>query len=124
MYTRMRIPRRTAELHHGPFGLIEKNMPVVILAPNDHNYNETLANLTEVKARNGVVLAIATEGDHEITAKADYTFQIPKADPFVNPFLSIIPLQLFAYHIAMLRGINVDKPRGLMTRGAAGSATS
>ena len=114
----------TAELHHGPFGLIEKNMPVVILAPNDHNYNETLANLTEVKARNGVVLAIATEGDHEITAKADYTFQIPKADPFVNPFLSIIPLQLFAYHIAMLRGINVDKPRGLMTRGAAGSATS
>src|SRR5436190_1213538 len=73
----------------------------------------TMGNVEEVKVRDGIVIAVATEGDHEIAQKADYTIYIPDADPLVNPILSTIPLQLFAYHIALLRGCDVDKPRNL-----------
>ena len=101
------------EMKHGPIALIDSEMPVVVLAPQDGVYRKTMGNVEEVKVRDGIVIAVATEGDHEITEKADYTVYIPDADPLVNPILSTIPLQLFAYYIALLRGCDVDKPRNL-----------
>ena len=101
------------EMKHGPIALIDAEMPVVVLAPQDAVYRKTMGNVEEVKVRDGIVIAVATEGDHEISEKADYTIYIPDADPLVNPILSTIPLQLFAYHIALLRGCDVDKPRNL-----------
>jgi len=101
------------EMKHGPIALIDAEMPVVILAPQDGVYRKTMGNIEEVKVRDGIVIAIATEGDHEIMEKADYTIYIPDAEPLVNPILSTIPLQLFAYHVAVLRGCDVDKPRNL-----------
>ena len=101
------------EMKHGPIALIDAEMPVVVLAPQDAVYRKTMGNVEEVKVRDGIVIAVATEGDHEIAEKADYTIYIPDADPLINPILSTIPLQLFAYHIALLRGCDVDKPRNL-----------
>jgi len=101
------------EMKHGPIALIDKEMPVVVLAPQDAVYRKTMGNIEEVKVRDGIVIAVATEGDHEIADKADYTIYIPDADPFINPILSCVPLQLFAYHVAVLRGCDVDKPRNL-----------
>jgi len=101
------------EMKHGPIALIDAEMPVIVLAPQDGVYRKTMGNIEEVKVRDGIVIAVATEGDHEIAEKADYTIYIPDADPFVNPILSTIPLQLFAYHVAVLRGCDVDKPRNL-----------
>jgi glucosamine--fructose-6-phosphate aminotransferase (isomerizing) len=101
------------EMKHGPIALIDSEMPVVVLAPQDAVYRKTMGNIEEVKVRDGIVIAIATEGDHEITEKADYTIYIPDAEPLVNPILSTIPLQLFAYHMAVLRECDVDKPRNL-----------
>src|SRR5262249_2649382 len=101
------------EMKHGPIALIDDEMPVVVLAPQDAVYRKTMGNVEEVKVRNGIVIAVATEGDHEIAQKADYTIYISDADPLVNPILSTIPLQLFAYDIALLRGCDVDKPRNL-----------
>jgi len=101
------------EMKHGPIALIDSEMPVVVLAPQDAVYRKTMGNVEEVKVRDGIVIAVATEGDREISQKADYTFYIPDADPLVNPILSTIPLQLFAYYIASLRGCDVDKPRNL-----------
>jgi glucosamine--fructose-6-phosphate aminotransferase (isomerizing) len=101
------------EMKHGPIALIDDEMPVVVLAPQDAVYRKTMGNIEEVKVRDAIVIAVATEGDHEIAQKADYTIYIPDADPLVNPILSTIPLQLFAYHIALLRGCDVDKPRNL-----------
>ena len=101
------------EMKHGPIALIDAEMPVVVLAPQDAVYRKTMGNVEEVKVRDGIVIAVATEGDHEIAQKADYTIYIPDADPLVNPILSTIPLQLFAYHVALLRGCDVDKPRNL-----------
>jgi glucosamine--fructose-6-phosphate aminotransferase (isomerizing) len=88
-------------------------MPVVVLAPQDSVYKKTMANIEEVKVRNGIVVAVATEGDRVIAEMADHTIYIPAADPLINPILSTIPLQLFAYHVAVLRGCDVDKPRNL-----------
>src|SRR5207253_2692585 len=101
------------EMKHGPIALIDSEMPVVVLAPQDAIYRKTMGNVEEVKVRDGIVIAVATEGDREIRQKADYTIYIPDADPLVNPILTTIPLQLFAYHIALLRGCDVDKPRNL-----------
>jgi glutamine---fructose-6-phosphate transaminase (isomerizing) len=101
------------EMKHGPIALIDQEMPVVVLAPQDGVYRKTIGNIEELKVRDGVVIAIATEGDHEIARLADYTIYIPDADPFINPILSTIPLQLFAHHVAVLRGCDVDKPRNL-----------
>jgi len=101
------------EMKHGPIALIDAEMPVFVLAPQDAVYRKTMGNVEEVKVRDGIVIAVATEGDHEIAEKADYTIYIPDADPLINPILSTIPLQLFAYHIALLRGCDVDKPRNL-----------
>jgi len=101
------------EMKHGPIALIDAEMPVFVLAPRDAVYRKTMGNIEEVKVRDGIVIAVATEGDHEIAEKADYTIYIPDADPFVTPLLSTIPLQLFAYHVAVARGCDVDKPRNL-----------
>jgi glucosamine--fructose-6-phosphate aminotransferase (isomerizing) len=101
------------EMKHGPIALIDREMPVVVLAPQDAVYRKTMGNIEEVKVRDGIVIAVATEGDDEIVHKADHTIYIPDADRFVSPILSTIPLQLFAYHVAVLRGCDVDKPRNL-----------
>jgi glucosamine--fructose-6-phosphate aminotransferase (isomerizing) len=101
------------EMKHGPIALIDAEMPIVVLAPQDAVYRKTMGNIEEVKVRDGIVIAIATEGDHEIAQKADYTIYIPDADPLINPIISTIPLQLLAYYIAVLRGCDVDKPRNL-----------
>jgi glutamine---fructose-6-phosphate transaminase (isomerizing) len=101
------------EMKHGPIALIDAEMPVVVLAPQDAVYRKTMGNIEEVKVRDGIVIAVATEGDHEIAHKADYTIYIPDADPLINPIIATIPLQLLAYYIAVLRGCDVDKPRNL-----------
>ena len=101
------------EMKHGPIALIDAEMPVVVLAPRDTVYRKTMGNVEEVKVRDGIVIAVATEGDCEIGQKADHTVYIPEAGSFVNPILTTIPLQLFAYHIAVLRECDVDKPRNL-----------
>lgn len=102
-----------AEMKHGPIALIDKNMPVVVVATRDGMYEKIISNIEEVKARDGKVIAIATEGDETIKNKADHVIYIPDTLRFLTPLLSIIPLQLLAYHIAVLRGCNVDQPRNL-----------
>ncbi len=102
-----------AEMKHGPIALIDENMPVVIIATNGTIREKIISNIQEVKARKGKVLAIITEGDEHIPTIADHVIEIPEtAEPLV-PLLSVIPLQLLAYHIAVLRGCNVDQPRNL-----------
>ena len=101
------------EMKHGPIALIDENMPVLVLAPSDKVYDKVASNIMEVRARDGVVLAITTEGNQEITSKTDEVIYIPQADPLLIPMLLTIPLQLLAYHIAVLRGCDVDQPRNL-----------
>jgi len=101
------------EMKHGPIALIDHEMPVVVLAPMDNVYRKTMGNIEEVKVRDGIVIAIATEGDAEIGQKADHVIYLPKSDPWINPILTTIPLQLFSYYVASLRGLDVDKPRNL-----------
>ena len=102
-----------AEMKHGPIALIDENMPVVFIAPRDEVYGKILSNMQEVKARNGRIIAIAFEGDDEIHNYADHVIYIPPVRSIVSPLLTVIPLQLLAYHIAVLRGCNVDQPRNL-----------
>jgi glucosamine--fructose-6-phosphate aminotransferase (isomerizing) len=108
------------EMKHGPNALIDENLPVVILATRDPKdelsrirYEKTISNLKEVKARSGQVIALATEGDHEIKEAADHVLYIPPAPEELAPILEIVPLQLLAYHIAVRRGCDVDQPRNL-----------
>jgi glutamine---fructose-6-phosphate transaminase (isomerizing) len=101
------------EMKHGPIALINNQMPVVVLAPSDSLYPKMMGNVEEVKARDGIVLAIATDGDQDIAAKADHVIYIPRTDATLNPLLSVVPLQLLSYHIAVIRGCDVDKPRNL-----------
>ena len=102
-----------AEMKHGPIALIDENMPVVFIAPKDRAYDKVLGNIEEVRARSGRVIAIATEGDDEIGEKVDHVIHIPRTIPALMPILSVVPLQLLAYHIAVLRGCDVDQPRNL-----------
>ncbi len=103
-----------AEMKHGPIALIDKEMPVVIIAPQDvFTYKKILGNIEEVKARGGIIIAIATEGDKEIPKKADHVIWIPKTLYTLSSILAAIPLQLLAYHIAVMRGKDPDKPRNL-----------
>jgi glucosamine--fructose-6-phosphate aminotransferase (isomerizing) len=108
------------EMKHGPNALIDENLPVVIVATRDANnpgsmlrYEKTMSNLKEVKARSGVVIALATEGDEEIKEAADHVLYVPAAPEELSPILEIVPLQLLAYHIAVRRGCDVDQPRNL-----------
>ena len=90
----------SAEIKHGPIAVVDKRTPVVLLAPRDSVYAKALADLQEVKARDGFVFAIAAEGDRDIVGRTDYAVQIPEADPFSNPFITVVPLQLFAFYAA------------------------
>ncbi|MGQ3684837.1 MAG: glutamine--fructose-6-phosphate transaminase (isomerizing) [Candidatus Loosdrechtia sp.] len=102
-----------AEMKHGPIALINKDMPVIFIATKDNVYGKILNNIEEVKSRGGKVIAIATEGDDQIGAKIDHVFYIPRTSDILTPILSVIPLQLLAYHMAVMRGCDVDKPRNL-----------
>ena len=102
-----------AEMKHGPIALIDENMPVVIICPRDSAYQKILGNINEVKARKGKIIAITSEGNKEIVNMADHVIFIPETLDFLYPILSTVPLQLMAYHIAVLRGCNVDQPRNL-----------
>ena len=102
-----------AEMKHGPIALIDKNMPVVFVAIKDSVYDKIMSNIEEVKARQGKIIAIATEGDHEIKKKADHVIYVPHTLECLTPLLTVVPLQLLAYHIAVLRGCHVDQPRNL-----------
>jgi glucosamine--fructose-6-phosphate aminotransferase (isomerizing) len=102
-----------AEMKHGPIALIDENMPVVVLAPQDSAYNKIVSNLQEIKARKGKIIAVATEGDNKITELAEEVIYLPKVHEFILPIVATIPLQLLAYHIAVLRECDVDQPRNL-----------
>ena len=101
------------EMKHGPIALIDKEMPVVVLAPRDRLYEKTVSNLMEVKARHAPVIAFVAEGERELGKIADAVFTIPETHPLISPILFTIPLQLLAYHVAVLRGADVDQPRNL-----------
>lgn len=102
-----------AEMKHGPIALIDEEMPVVVIATKNSSYEKVISNIQEVKARKGIVLAIVTEGDTEVRKMVDYCIEIPDASEAFLPLLATIPLQLLSYHIALLRGCNVDQPRNL-----------
>ncbi len=101
------------EMKHGPIALIDAKMPVVVLAPQDRTYAKILANIQEVKARGGIVIAVGTEGDTELASRIDHCVTVPATHPHLTPILSVIPLQLLAYHIAVRKGCDVDQPRNL-----------
>lgn len=102
-----------AEMKHGPIALIDENMPVVFIATRDSSYEKIVSNIQEVKARNGIVIAIVTEGDETIRNMADHVIEIPETDNTMISLPSVVPLQLIAYHIAVMRGCDVDQPRNL-----------
>jgi len=102
-----------AEMKHGPIALIDPKTPTVFLVPQDSMYDKTMANLAMIRARKGPIIALATEGDKQIGKVANDVIYLPKALEPINPILASVPLQLFAYHIAVLRGCDVDKPRNL-----------
>ena len=102
-----------AEMKHGPIALIDEAMPVVVLAPSDPVYPKVVSNIEEVKARNARVIAVVSEGNPELDDKVDHVIRVPDTLPFLRPVLTTVPLQLLAYHIAVLRGCDVDQPRNL-----------
>lgn len=101
------------EMKHGPIALIDNNIPVVVVAPKDGYYEKVVSNIQEVKARRGNVIAVVTKGDNRLKEMVNDIWEIPESDPVVTPLLAVIPLQLFAYYIAVLRGCDVDQPRNL-----------
>jgi len=102
-----------AEMKHGPIALIDDNMPVVFICTRDSAYDKVMSNMSEVRARAGRIIAVATEGDTEVVTRADHVIYVPQTLPMLQPMLSVVPLQLLAYHIAVLRGCDVDQPRNL-----------
>ena len=102
-----------AEMKHGPIALINEGMPVVFIATQCHQYDKVISNIEEVRSRGGRIIAVATEGDTEITSLAEHVFYVPDVPEPIQPLLAVLPLQLLAYHAAVLRGCNVDKPRNL-----------
>jgi glucosamine--fructose-6-phosphate aminotransferase (isomerizing) len=102
-----------AEMKHGPIALIDEKMPVVVLAPQDPVYHKVISNIEEVKARAGRVIAVVSNGAEDLEGKADHFLRVPETHPALLPILTVIPLQLLAYHIAVLRGCDVDQPRNL-----------
>ncbi len=101
------------EMKHGPIALINENMPTLAIALRDHVYDKMLSQIEQAKARGGIVIAVATEGDEEIREKADHVLYVPEVPYLLSPIVSVVPLQLLAYHIAVRRGADVDKPRNL-----------
>lgn len=102
-----------AEMKHGPIALIDENMPVVVIAPKDALFDKVISNVREIKARGGKVIAVSTEDCHPLDEIADHLIKVPKTSPMLMPIVTCVPLQLLAYHIAVLRGNDVDQPRNL-----------
>jgi glucosamine--fructose-6-phosphate aminotransferase (isomerizing) len=102
-----------AEMKHGPIALIDENMPVVVIATKDSSYEKIVSNIQEVKARNGIVIAVVTEGDSTIKKMANHVIEVPETPEYLAPLISVVPLQLLSYYIAVMRGCNVDQPRNL-----------
>ena len=102
-----------AEMKHGPIALIDENMPVVFMCTRDSAYDKVMSNMSEVRARKGRIIAIASEGDKDVASRADHVIYVPQTLPMLQPMLSAIPLQLLAYHVAVMRGCDVDQPRNL-----------
>src|SRR5207248_6235649 len=102
-----------AEMKHGPMALVDEHTPLVFLMPRGAVYDKVMSNLEEIKARGGPVIAVATEGDEETAARADEVLYVPEVPEYLQPLVSVVPLQLLAYHIALLRDCDVDKPRNL-----------
>ena len=100
-------------MKHGPIALIDEDMPVVVIAPKDVHYPKVLSNMQEVKARGGRIIAVVTEGDTEVSAEADDVIVVPAVSLELSPIIMTLPLQLLAYHIAVLKGTDVDQPRNL-----------
>ena len=105
-----------AEMKHGPIALIDENMPVIVVAPNAGHYEKLVSNVQEVKARHGKVIAVVTEGDTEVVQSADHVIEIPETLEALTPLLTVIPLQLLSYYIAVMRGCDVDRPETLRNR--------
>ena len=102
-----------AEMKHGPIALVSQEMPVVVIATNSSTYEKVISNIQEIKARKGKIISIITEGDEIVKNLSDYSISIPKTDECLSPLLSVVPLQLLAYHIAVVKGCDVDQPRNL-----------
>ena len=102
-----------AEMKHGPIALIDKNMPVVVIATNKGHYEKVVSNIQEIKSRDGKIIAVVTKGDKSVKALADHVIEIPEVTDSLTPILASVPLQLLAYHVALMRGCNVDQPRNL-----------
>ena len=102
-----------AEMKHGPIALIDESMPVVVIAPNKGHYDKVVSNIQEIKSRSGKIIAIVTKGDTQVKELADHVIEIPETTEALTPLLTTIPLQLLSYHIAVMRGCNVDQPRNL-----------
>ena len=102
-----------AEMKHGPIALIDEQMPVVVIAPRQGHYDKVVSNIQEIKSRSGKIIAVVTKGDTQVKELADYTIEIPDTADALSPLLTTIPLQLLSYHIAVMRGCNVDQPRNL-----------
>ena len=100
-------------MKHGPIALIDDVMPVVAIATRDSLYEKMVSQIQQAKARGGVVIALATEGDEAIQHEADHVIFVPEAPPLLTPIINVIPLQLLSYHIAVRRGADVDQPRNL-----------
>lgn len=102
-----------AEMKHGPIALVSQEMPVVVIATNSSTYEKVISNIQEIKARKGKIISIITEGDEIVKNLSDYSIPIPETDECLSPLLSVVPLQLLAYHIAVVKGCDVDQPRNL-----------
>jgi glutamine---fructose-6-phosphate transaminase (isomerizing) len=102
-----------AEMKHGPIALVDHATPSVFIVPQGFVYDKVMSNIEEVKARGGPVIAIVEDGDERVASLVDDVISVPRVEEFVQPIVSIVPLQLLAYHVALLRGCDVDKPRNL-----------
>src|SRR5690606_15889933 len=101
------------EMKHGPIALVDQDMPIIVVAPQDELYEKMISQIEQAKARGGKVVAVATEGDELIPSLADHVLWVPKTPALLSPVVTVIPLQMLAYHIASLRGLDVDQPRNL-----------
>jgi glucosamine--fructose-6-phosphate aminotransferase (isomerizing) len=102
-----------AEMKHGPIALIDEQMPVIVIAPKQGHYDKIVSNIQEIKSRSGRIIAVVTKGDTQVRELADYVIEIPETSDALSPLITTIPLQLLSYHIAVMRGCNVDQPRNL-----------
>lgn len=102
-----------AEMKHGPIALIDENMPVIVIAPQQNHYDKVVSNIQEIKARSGKIIALVSKGDEQVQALADHVIEMPNSTEALTSIIATIPLQLLSYHVAVLRGTNVDQPRNL-----------